>query len=239
LAKSRVAVVSGGNRGIGLEICRQLLANGVSVALGSRDDERGKKVAAALQEEVQPEVAKVASFPLEVTSQESVTRFANAVEGYFGSADILVNNAGIMIEPRDGSLLQTTPKMLRETLEVNLVGTAMMCQVFVPAMKARGYGRVVNLSSGLGQLERMGAGLPGYRISKTAINALTRTLAAELAGSGILVNAVSPGWVKTDMGGPNAERRVEEGAETAVWLCLLPSTGPTGGFFRDHKAIPW
>ena len=106
-------------------------------------------------------------------------------------------------------------------------------------MKKRGYGRIVNLSSGLGQLERMGPGLPGYRLSKTALNALTRTLAAELQGSGILVNAVSPGWVKTDMGGPNADRSVEEGAETATWLALLPSTGPTGGFFRDKKAIVW
>jgi NAD(P)-dependent dehydrogenase (short-subunit alcohol dehydrogenase family) len=114
-----------------------------------------------------------------------------------------------------------------------------MCQTYIPLMKKMGYGRIVNLSSGLGQLERMGPSLPGYRISKAALNALTRTLAAELKADGILVNSVSPGWVKTDMGGPNADRSVEEGADTAVWLCLLPSTGPTGGFFRDKKAIPW
>ena len=239
MAKSRVAVVSGANRGIGLEICRQLLAEGISVAMGCRNEAAGKKAAAALADAVKPTTAEIISLPLDVTSAESVQGFAKAVERQFGSVDILVNNAGVMLEPREGTLDQTTPKMLREILDVNVVGPVLMCQAFVPRMKARGYGRVVNMSSGLGQLERMGPGLPAYRISKTALNALTRTLAAEVAGSGILVNAVSPGWVKTDMGGPNAERSVEEGAETAVWLCLLPSTGPTGSFFRDRKAIPW
>jgi NAD(P)-dependent dehydrogenase (short-subunit alcohol dehydrogenase family) len=239
LSKTRVAVVSGGNRGMGLEICRQLLAKGVSVAMGSRDAASGRKAAAQLAEEVQPAIARIMSFPLDVTSQESVTRFGKAVEDIFGSADILVNNAGVMLEARDGTLEQTNRKMFREILDVNVIGAVMMCQTFVPLMRKLGYGRIVNMSSGLGQLERMGKGLPAYRISKAALNALTRTLAAELLGTGILVNSVSPGWVKTDMGGPNAERTVEEGVETAVWLCLLPSAGPTGSFFRDRKAIPW
>ena len=224
---------------MGLEICRQLLGKGVSVALGSRDSARGKKAAAQLAEEIQPEIARIMSFPLDVTRQESVTRFGAAVEDIFGSVDILVNNAGVMLETREGQLTQTTPKMFREILDVNVIGAVMMCQAFVPLMKKLGYGRIVNMSSGLGQLERMGQGLPAYRISKAALNALTRTLAAELLDTGILVNAVSPGWVKTDMGGPNAERTVEEGVETAVWLCLLSSAGPTGSFFRDRKAIPW
>ena len=239
MSKTRVAVVSGGNRGMGLEICRQLLGKGVSIAIGSRDSARGKKAAAQLAEEVKPEIARIMSFPLDVTRQESVTRFSAAVEDIFGGVDILVNNAGVMLEAREGKLEHTTPKMFREILDVNVIGAVMMCQAFVPLMRKIGYGRIVNMSSGLGQLERMGQGLPAYRISKAALNALTRTLAAELIGAGILVNAVSPGWVKTDMGGPNAERTVEEGVETAVWLCLLPSAGPTGSFFRDRKAIPW
>lgn len=239
MSKTRVAVVSGGNRGMGLEICRQLLGKGVSVVMGSRDAARGKKAAAQLAEEIQPAIAQIMSLPLDVTSQESVTRFGAAVEDHFGSLDILVNNAGIMPETREGKLAQTTRKMFREILDVNVIGAVMMCQAFVPLMRKLGYGRIVNMSSGLGQLERMGQGLPAYRISKAALNALTRTLAAELLGTGILVNAVSPGWVKTDMGGPNAERTVEEGVETAVWLCLIPSAGPTGSFFRDRKAIPW
>jgi NAD(P)-dependent dehydrogenase (short-subunit alcohol dehydrogenase family) len=224
---------------MGLEICRQLLAKGVSVALGSRDAASGRKAATELAEEIQPAIARIMSFPLDVTRQESVTRFGAAVEDIFGTADILVNNAGVMPETREGTLAQTTPKMFREILDVNVIGAVMMCQAFVPSMRKLGYGRIVNMSSGLGQLERMGKGLPAYRISKAALNALTRTLAAELLGTGILVNSVSPGWVKTDMGGPNAERTVEEGVETAIWLCLLPSAGPTGSFFRDRKAIPW
>jgi NAD(P)-dependent dehydrogenase (short-subunit alcohol dehydrogenase family) len=239
LAKSRVAVVSGGNRGIGLEICKQLLAEGVSVVLGSRDATAGNRAAAALEAEIKPGSAKIVGRQLDVVDPESVARCAQFVNDHFGQCDVLVNNAGIMPEPRDGSLLQTPPEMFREIMDVNVTGAVMMCQAYIPLMKKLGYGRIVNLSSGLGQLERMGPSLPGYRISKAALNALTRTLAAELKPDGILVNSVSPGWVKTEMGGPNADRSVEEGADTAVWLCLLPSTGPTGGFFRDKKAIPW
>ena len=239
MAKSRVAVVSGANRGIGLEICRQLLAAGVSVVLGSRNADQGKQVASALRDEIKPQASEIISLALDVTSPESVKRFAKGVEEHFGCADILVNNAGVMLEPREGTTADTTVKMLREILDVNVVGAFLMCQAFVPMMKARGYGRIVNVSTGMGQLERMGQGSPAYRISKTALNALTRTLAVELADTGILVNAVSPGWVKTELGGPDAQRSVEEGADTAVWLSLLPTTGQTGTFFRDRKAIPW
>ncbi len=239
MPKSKVAVISGGNRGLGLEIGRQLLKEGVSLMLGSRDVEQGRKAAQQLLADVKPDSAQVLSAPLDVASDASVAAFAQSVAAEFGQCDILVNNAGIMPEARDGSLLQTPPAQFREIFEINIIGAVRMCQAFVPMMKKVGSGRIVNVSSGLGQLERMGPGLPGYRLSKTALNALTRTLAAELQGTGILVNAVSPGWVKTDMGGPNADRSVEDGAETAVWLALLPSTGPSGSFFRDRKAIVW
>jgi NAD(P)-dependent dehydrogenase (short-subunit alcohol dehydrogenase family) len=190
-------------------------------------------------QKVKPDGVLAISAPLDVSSESSVKSFQDFVMERCGHCDILINNAGIMPEARDGSLMQTTAAQLREIFDVNVVGAVLMCQAFVPVMKSRGYGRIVNLSSGLGQLERMGPGLPGYRMSKTALNALTRTLAAELQGTGILVNSVSPGWVRTDMGGSNADRTVEEGAETATWLALLPSNGPTGGFFRDKKAIVW
>jgi NAD(P)-dependent dehydrogenase (short-subunit alcohol dehydrogenase family) len=239
LAKVKIAVISGGNRGLGLEIGRQLLESGVNVVLGSRDGDSGRKAAESLMQKVKPDGVLAISAPLDVSSEASVKTFQDFVVERCGHCDILINNAGIMPEARDGSLMQTPAAQLREIFDINVVGSVLMCQAFVPMMKARGYGRVVNLSSGLGQLERMGPGLPGYRMSKTALNALTRTLAAELQGTGILVNSVSPGWVRTDMGGSNADRSVEEGAETATWLALLPSNGPTGGFFRDKKAIVW
>ncbi|MDX2220065.1 MAG: SDR family oxidoreductase [Burkholderiales bacterium] len=235
----KVAVISGANRGLGLEIGRQLLAEGVSLMLGSRDMDKGRRAAQQLLAQVKPETAEVHAAPLDVADNASVAAFVAEAAKHYGQCDILINNAGIMPEARDGSLMQTSPEQFLEIFDINVVGAVRMCQAFIPLMKKRGYGRIVNLSSGLGQLERMGPGLPAYRLSKTALNALTRTLAAELQGSGILVNAVSPGWVKTDMGGPNADRSVEEGAETATWLALLPSTGPTGGFFRDKKAIVW
>jgi NAD(P)-dependent dehydrogenase (short-subunit alcohol dehydrogenase family) len=156
-----------------------------------------------------------------------------------GAPGILVNNAGVYPEATDSRVLDTATAVWRETFETNLFGALRMCREVVPHMQKLRYGRIVNVSSGLGQLQQMGEGSPAYRVSKTALNALTCTLAAELAGTGILVNSMSPGWVQTDMGGEEAPRSVSEGADTAVWLSLLPSSGPTGRFFRDRKPIPW
>jgi NAD(P)-dependent dehydrogenase (short-subunit alcohol dehydrogenase family) len=128
---------------------------------------------------------------------------------------------------------------VREALEANLFGAWRLCEAFVPLMQRNGYGRIVNISSGMGALNDMGGGSPAYRVSKTALNALTRILASELRGSGILVNSVSPGWVRTDMGGSDASRSVEEGADTPIWAATLPDNGPTGGFFRDRRPASW
>jgi NAD(P)-dependent dehydrogenase (short-subunit alcohol dehydrogenase family) len=181
----------------------------------------------------------VAGFPLDVNDTKSVRRFVEHVEKHHGAPGVLVNNAGVYPESTEAKVVDTPTSMWRETLETNLFGAVRMCREVVPLMKRLRYGRVVNISSGLGQLHQMGEGSPAYRVSKAALNALTRTLAAEVAGSGILVNSMSPGWVRTDMGGEEAPRSVEEGADTAVWLALLPSNGPTGQFFRDRKPIPW
>src|SRR5262249_21641860 len=153
--------------------------------------------------------------------------------------DVLINNAGVMLDPRGSHVLDSKEKTWHDTLAVNLFGPLLLTQALVPLMRKNGYGRIVNVSSAQGQLSDMGPGTPAYRVSKTALNALTRTLAAELHASGILVNAMCPGWVKTDMGGQGAPRTVEQGADTAVWLATLPDGGPTGGFFRDRKPIPW
>lgn len=226
----RVALVSGGNRGIGLEVCRQLAEVGLTVILGSRDEEKGRRAAEGL--------GGVVAHPLDVSDEASVQRLARFVEDRFGRLDVLVNNAGIS---NDGgqSGAEADLDRVREALEANLFGAWRLCKLAIPHMRREGYGRIVNVSSAIGALEEMGGGQPGYRLSKTGLNVLTRILASELRGSGVLVNSVDPGWVQTEMGGPSAPRSVEEGAEGVVWAATLPKGGPTGGFFRDRRPVPW
>jgi NAD(P)-dependent dehydrogenase (short-subunit alcohol dehydrogenase family) len=232
-SKQRIAVVTGGNRGIGLEICRQLAQLGYQVVLTSRDEVQGL----GAQQRLMAEGAEVGYHPLDVTDAESVHRLAEVLQQAYRRVDVLVNNAGVMLDDRD--VLEADLDIVRATMETNVYGPWRLAQALVPLMQQHGYGRIVNLSSGMGQLSGMGSHRPAYRLSKTALNALTRILAAELQGSNILVNSMSPGWVRTDMGGPSAPRSVEEGADTAVWLATLPDDGPTGGFFQDRKPIPW
>jgi NAD(P)-dependent dehydrogenase (short-subunit alcohol dehydrogenase family) len=232
----KIAIVTGGNRGIGHEIARQLMKADLFVVIGARDAVKCERAVEALQANGG---GNVAAFPLDVNDTKSVRRFVEHVEKQHGAPGVLVNNAGVYPESTEAKVVDTPTSTWRETLETNLFGAVRMCREVVPLMKKLRYGRIVNISSGLGQLHQMGEGSPAYRVSKAALNALTRTLAAEVAGSGILVNSMSPGWVRTDMGGEEAPRSVEEGADTAVWLSLLPSNGPTGQFFRDRKPIPW
>ncbi len=231
---TKTAIVTGANRGIGFEIARQLVGEGVRVVLGSRDPVKGDRAARSLK------AGDLAiAHALDVNDTKSVRRFVAFVEKEFGVPAILVNNAGVYPEASDAKVTDTRTALWRETFETNLFGAVRMCREVVPLMQRVRYGRVVNLSSGLGQVSKMGAGSPAYRVSKAALNAFTATLAAEVREAGILVNSMSPGWVRTDMGGADAPRSVEEGAETAVWLALLPASGPTGQFFRDRKPIPW
>ncbi|MDQ3863054.1 MAG: SDR family oxidoreductase [Actinomycetota bacterium] len=228
---ARIALVSGGNRGIGLEVCRQLAASGYTVVMGSRNEGKGRAAAEGLEGDVIPH-------QLDVTDAGSVERVATFLEEEFGRLDILVNNGAIS---NDGGQRGVDADLgrVKEALEANLFGAWRLCEMAIPLMRRNGYGRIVNVSTGLASLEDMGGGSPGYRVSKTALNALTRILASELRGSGILVNAINPGWVQTDMGGSGATRPVEEGAEGLVWAATLPNSGPTGGFFRDRQPVPW
>jgi NAD(P)-dependent dehydrogenase (short-subunit alcohol dehydrogenase family) len=238
MAETRIALVTGANRGIGLEIVRELARQGLIAVLAARDLEKGKAAAATLASEgLEPAVVA-----LDVTDDDSVRSAVATVMDLYGRIDVLVNNAAILKEgfvPEDSSVFDAPVERVLETFQTNTVGPLRLIQAIVPHMKALGYGRIVNMSSGAGQLAEMGGGFPAYRMSKAALNALTRITAAELGPGDIKVNSLCPGWVKTEMGGPNATRPVEKGAETAVWLATLPADGPTGGFFRDMQPIPW
>ncbi|MGZ3373780.1 MAG: SDR family oxidoreductase [Gemmatimonadaceae bacterium] len=234
MAEEKIAVVTGGNRGIGLEVCRQLAKLGIRVILGSRDAAKG--IAAA--KELSATGLPVEAHQLDVASAKSIGECMNWVRRDVGRIDILVNNAGIMVEEVDADPLEEL-EIIRETMQTNVYGPILLSRLAIPIMKSRRYGRIVNLSSGMGSLAEMGGGYIGYRMSKAGINVATKVIAAETEGMGILVNSVDPGWVQTAMGGQGASRNVEKGAETVVWLATLPDNGPTGAFFRDRKAIAW
>jgi len=233
--KGKIAVVTGANRGIGLEICRQLARQGIHVILTTRDAAKGSAACDNLVAQGLP----VEFHQLDVTDASGIKNLTVFSQEKFGGVDILVNNAGIMLDPRGSRLLDSDLQTYRDTFETNVLAPLALTKAVLPMMKKRKYGRIVNMSSGQGQLSEMGSGTPAYRVSKTALNAITRITAAETRSINILVNSMCPGWVKTDMGGPNAPRTVEQGADTAVWLATLPDDGPTGGFFRDRKPIPW
>jgi NAD(P)-dependent dehydrogenase (short-subunit alcohol dehydrogenase family) len=234
MAEQQIALVTGGNRGIGLEICRQLAKLGIRVILGSRDAAKGLAVAAELNAARLP----VETRELDVASDESIQECMNWIRRDLGRLDILVNNAGIMVEEGDADP-EREIQTIRDTMQTNVYGPLLLSRLAIPIMKSRRYGRIVNLSSGMGSLAEMGPGYIAYRMSKAGINVVTRVLAAETQGLGILINSVDPGWVQTSMGGAGASRTVQKGAETAVWLATLPDSGPTGGFFRDRKSIAW
>jgi NAD(P)-dependent dehydrogenase (short-subunit alcohol dehydrogenase family) len=226
-----VALVTGGNRGIGLEVCRQLAARGYRVLLSARDAAKADASARTLEGNVQP-------LALDVTDPASVERAKADALKRFGRVDVLVNNAAVLLD-ENRELFDVSIDQFRTTMDTNVLGAIAVSEAFVPGMVARRFGRVVNVSSRAGQLSTMGDYAPAYSISKAALNAFTRQLAAATNGSGVLVNSADPGWVRTGMGGSNAPRSVEQGADTIVWLATLPDNGPTGEFFSDRKRIEW
>jgi NAD(P)-dependent dehydrogenase (short-subunit alcohol dehydrogenase family) len=225
--RAPVALVTGANRGIGLEVCRQLGRLGFTVLLGARDAGRGARASRQLGG------GPTSPIVLDVADDESVRAAAAGIE----RLDVLVNNAAILYDTWQRGV-DADLDQVHEALETNLLGAWRVTQAVLPLLRASPAGRIVNVSSGAGALNGMGAGTPAYRTSKAALNALTRILAAELRGDGILVNAVCPGWVATDMGGA-AGRPVADGAAGVVWAATLPDDGPTGGFFRDARPIAW
>jgi NAD(P)-dependent dehydrogenase (short-subunit alcohol dehydrogenase family) len=225
-----VAVVTGANRGIGLEVTRQLAERGYLAVLGSRDPAKGEAAATALG------LDGVVPRRLDVSDDGSVRGAAEWIERDLGRADVLVNNAAILYDTENRAV-DVPLDVIREALETNLFGAWRTSQALLPLLLRSPHPRIVNVSSEGGSLASMSGGAPAYSVSKASLNALTRLLAGELRGR-VVVNSVCPGWVATDMGGPGG-RPVAEGAASVVWAATLPDDGPSGGFFRDGREVPW
>ena len=237
-----VSLITGANKGIGLEIARKLGSLGHSVLVGARDKKRGKTATESLK----ASGIDAHLMLLDVTHQPSIVRTVNYIEQEYGRLDVLVNNAGI-IHDRSLKASEIPLDTVREVFEPNFFGLIAVTQAMIPLLRKSAAGRVVNMSSALGsitlQADPNGAlgdfKLLGYGASKAAVNAVTVFFAHELRDTNVKVNAASPGWVKTDMGGPEAPGTPDQGADTPVWLATLPADGPTGGFFQDRQPLPW
>jgi len=259
-ANKRVAIITGADRGIGFEVSWELGMRDYQIVLTSPDKAKGEPAAA----ELNGEGLSVVYRKLDLLSERDILALKAFVLNHYGRVDVLVNNAGVMIDSgrskieglltrrikkipkrqgfgRGPGILEINIDIVRATFEINTLGALKMCQAFVPLMMKAGYGRVVNVSSSLGQLSSMTDEdkVPAYKLSKAALNAVTRMVADAVGGINIAVNSVCPGWTRTDIGGPEAPQSTEEAAETIVWLATQRANGPTGGFFRDKRRIAW
>jgi NAD(P)-dependent dehydrogenase (short-subunit alcohol dehydrogenase family) len=233
-ARGGVALVTGANRGIGKEVARQLAELTYEILLGGRDE---AKATAAAQELSESTGGAVRAVTLDVADPASIEAVAEQVADEQGRLDVLVNNAGV---GTDFGVSGTAPDFdaVQRALDTNFFGAYRLTVALLGPLRQSGHPRIVNVSSGMGGVAEMGGWSPGYRVSKAAMNAMTRILATELKDEGILVNSACPGFVKTDMGGPmGATKSVEDGAKGIVWLATLPDDGPTGGFFRDGRPV--
>jgi len=230
----KTAIVTGANRGLGLASAQKLMNEGYTVIFACRDP---KKIPASVQFKNQS-----CAMELDTSKTQSIEKFANDVLAKFNKIDVLINNAGVFLDDKDGgetSALKTTPETMLKTLQTNTIGPALLIQKILPSMIKNNFGRIVNISSGMGQLSEMGGAYLSYRTSKTALNAITRIFANEVQTKNILINSVCPGHVRTDMGGASAPRTLDQGIYGIIWAATLPDDGPTGGFFRDGKPLDW
>ncbi|EQA44881.1 NAD(P)H-binding protein, PF13460 family [Leptospira broomii serovar Hurstbridge str. 5399] len=229
----QIAIVTGASRGIGKQVSKELAASGVHVLCCSRKSSDSAKTV----NEIEEKGGSGEAWELDVADPNSIQKFLKEVLKKHSKIDILVNNAGIYLD--SGNIETSSLQNLNKTLETNLIGPYLLAKEILPVMKRNKFGRIVNVSSGLGQLSDMGPGYAAYRISKAGLNALTKILDSEAGSGNIKVNSICPGWVRTDMGGAGATRSIEQGAETIVWAALLADDGPRGKFLRDKKEIPW
>ena len=235
-SKPLVALVTGSNRGIGWEVCRALADKGCEVILSGRDE---AAVAGAVKT-LKKKDLRVTGLVLDVTDDLSVAAAEKSVQRQFGRLDILVNNAGVLLDtPSTRTVEKARIEIVKATFEVNFYGALRMIQAFLPGMKERNFGRIVNVSSGMGRLTDSRPHYVAYRTSKTALNSLTRLVATDTTEYNISCNSVCPGWVRTDMGGPDAERSPKKGAETIVWLALRQEKEPSGEYLRDKAHLAW
>nr|WP_293837892.1 SDR family oxidoreductase [uncultured Arsenicibacter sp.] len=232
---SKIALVTGANRGIGHEVARQLCKRGFAVFIGSRDFVKGRSAC----EELCSEGYEAICLPLDVTDPVSIRQAVGTFSQKADHLDVLINNAGIL-EDHGEDILCLNAEMLERTLKTNTIGPILVTQDFLPFLqKSPGGGRIINVSSGVASLENMETYAPAYSISKAALNAVTRQLASSLKEHNIAVNSVSPGWTRTDMGGTSAPRTVEKGAEAIVWMATDVPLSETGGFWQDNRRMPW
>ncbi|MEH2390688.1 MAG: SDR family oxidoreductase [Nostoc sp.] len=235
--QKKIAVVTGSNRGLGYAIARKLSQIGIHVVLTSRNQTDGL----AVKEQLSSEGLDVNYHTLDVTSDLNVVEFVQWLREAYGRVDILVNNAGInpTTKPEESSLLTVQLETMRSTFDTNVLALLRISQALIPLMKVHNYGRIVNVSTEMASLAAITTDYypiaPSYRLSKIGVNGLTVLLAKELLGANILVNAYSPGWMKTDMGGENAPFTADLGAETAVYLATLPDGGAQGQFFAEMR----
>ncbi|BFU96926.1 MAG: Short-chain dehydrogenase/reductase SDR [Nitrospira sp.] len=228
---SGIALVTGANKGIGLEVVRQLTARNWRVFLTGRSLAAVRRAASSMDSLVVP-------VPLDVTSRISIEAAFRVVSQAVDHLDVLINNAGIL-DPDEGSIVDLPSERLRRMFETNTIGALLVTQAFLPLLRKSSSARIINVSSGAGQLSDMDTWAPAYSISKTALNGVTGQFAAALKASSIAVNAACPGWVRTDMGGSEAPRSAEEGADTIVWLATEAPISLTGQFVKERKPIPW
>ncbi|MEM1506189.1 SDR family NAD(P)-dependent oxidoreductase [Domibacillus sp. 8LH] len=234
LQDKQVAIVTGGNRGIGYELVKQLAWDGFKVILTSRDPETGHEAVQKLNK-LNLDVSFVV---MDVDNQESIRQAAITVNEHYGRLDVLINNAGVYLD-ESKKLVAMNPSILEKTMTTNFFGAYHMIRSFIPLMEKQGYGRIINVSSEYGAISEMSLqGAGAYKLSKLALNGLTQLVAAETKGD-IKINAVDPGWVSSDMGGPSAPRTPKQAAESILRLATIGSEGPNGGFFRDGKQIDW
>jgi NAD(P)-dependent dehydrogenase (short-subunit alcohol dehydrogenase family) len=230
----KVALVTGGNRGIGYELVKQLAQEGFKVILAGREPEAGQEATQKLKK-LNLDVSFVV---MDVDNQESIRQASITLNERYGRLDVLINNAGVYLGENE-KLLTMDPSILEKSMATNFFGSYHVIQSFIPIMEKHGYGRIINVSSGYGEMREMSQqGVGAYKLSKLALNGLTQLIAAEIKGD-IKINAVCPGWVSTDMGGPSAPKSPKQAAENILWLATIGLEGPNGGFFRDGIRIDW